>query len=67
MRGWRQVDVPAVAGFGTAVVRFTTLVVELAIRGRRGFATSRWEPLIILGWLGESGWLSSWAYRETDR
>lgn len=55
-------DVPAVAGFGTSSVGVAALVVELAVRGWWGFATSGVELLIILGWLGGSGWLSWWAY-----
>ena len=62
----RHIDVPAVAGFSMASMGFTTLVVELAVRGWWGFATSGVELLIILGWLGASGWLSWWAYTETD-
>ena len=62
MRAWRDVDVPAVAGFATSSVGFAALVVELAVRGWWGFATSGWELLVVLGWLGASRWLSWWAF-----
>ena len=55
-------DVPAVAGFVAASAGFTTLVVELAVRGWWGFATSGVELLIVVVWLGLAGWLSWWAY-----
>ena len=56
-------DVPSVAGFVAASAGFTALVVELAVRGWWGFVTSGWgELLIILVWLGASGWLSWWAF-----
>lgn len=58
MRAWRAVDVPAVAGFVASSAGLTALVVELVVRGWWGFATSGWEPLIILGWLGAAGGLS---------
>ena len=51
-------DVPAVAGFTASSVGFAALLVELVVRGWWGFATSGWDLLIILGWLGASGWLS---------
>ena len=66
MRGWLQVDVPAAAGFATSSVGFAALVVELAVRGWWGFATSGWELLVVLGWLGASGWLSWWAFTWTE-
>lgn len=59
-------DVPAVAGFAASSVGFAALVVELAIRGWWGFATSGWELLIILVWLGASGCLSWWAFTWTE-
>ena len=62
MRAWRQVDVPSVAGFAASSAGFTALVVELTVRGWWGFATSGVELLIILVWLGASGWLSWWAF-----
>ena len=62
----RHIDIPSVAGFSMASAGFTALVVELAVRGWWGFATSGWEPLIILGWLGASGWLSWWAFTWAD-
>ena len=62
MRAWRQVDVPSVAGFVASSAGFTALVVELAVRGWWGFATSGVELLVVLGWLSASGWLSWWAY-----
>lgn len=62
MRAWRAVDVPAVAGFVASSAGLTALVVELAVRGWWGFATSGWDLLIILGWLGAAGGLSSWAF-----
>ena len=55
-------DAPAVAGFATSSIGLAALVVELAVRGWWGFATSGWELLIILSWLGASGWLSWWAF-----
>ena len=55
-------DVPAVAGFATSSIGFAALVVELAVRGWWGFTTSGWELLVVLGWLGASGWLSWWAF-----
>ena len=59
----RYVDIPAVAGFGIAALGFTALVVELAVQGGWwGFATSRIELLIVLGWLGAAGGLSWWAF-----
>ncbi len=65
MRAWRDMDVPAVAGFVASSAGFTALVVELAVRGWWGFATSGWELLIIQAWLGGSGWLSWRAYTGT--
>ena len=62
LREARYVNIPAVAGLGTAALGFTALVVELAARGWWGFATSGWDLLIILGCLGASGWLSWWAF-----
>ena len=47
-------------------VGFAALVVELVVRGWWGFATSGWELLIILGWLGASGLLSWWAFTWTE-
>ena len=58
----RYVDIPAVAGFAMSSVGFAALVVELAVRGWWGFATSGVELLIILGWLGAAGGLSWWAF-----
>ena len=58
----RHIDVPSVGGFVASSAEFTALVVELAVRGWLGFATSRVELLIVFGWLGASGWLSWWAY-----
>ena len=66
MRGWRQVDVQAVAGFAMSSAGFAWLAVELAARGWWGLATSGWELPILLGWLGASGWLSWWAYGWAD-
>ena len=57
---------PSIAGFGMSSVGFTALVVELAVRGWWGFMTSGWHLLIIVGWLGASGWLSWWAYGWAD-
>ena len=37
------------------------LIVEVNVRGLWGFATSWVDLLVILGWLGLSGWLSWWA------
>ena len=54
----RHIDIPSVAGFSMSSAGFTALVVELAVRGWWGFASSGWELLIILGGLGASGWLS---------
>ena len=59
-------DVPAVAGVATSSAGFTALVVELAVRGWWGFATSGWELLVVLGWLGASGLLSWWAFTWTE-
>lgn len=53
---------PSTAGFSMSAVGFTALVVELAVRGWWGFTTSGWDLLVILGWLGASGWLSWSAY-----
>ena len=64
MRAWRDMDIPAVAGFVASSAGFTALVVELAVRGWWGFVTSGWELLTILGWLGAAGGLSWWAYTE---
>ena len=58
----RHIDIPSVVGFCMASAGFAALVVELAVRGWWGFATSGWELLIILGWLGASGWLAWWAF-----
>ena len=58
----RHIDMPSMVGFGMSAVGFTALVVELAVRGWWGFATSGWDLLIVLGWLAASGWLSWWAY-----
>ena len=58
----RHIDVPAVAGFRMASMGFTALVVELAVRGWWGFATSGVDLLIVFGWLALSGWLSWWAF-----
>lgn len=66
LREARYVDIPAVAGLSMAALGFAALVVELAVRGWWGFATSGRDLLIILGWLGASGWLSRWAYGWAD-
>ena len=58
----RHIDVPSLSGFVASSAGFTALVVELAVRGWWGFATSGVEFLIVLGWLALSGWLSWWAF-----
>ncbi len=58
----RRVDIPAVAGFISASAGLVALIVEVNVRGWRGFATSSVGLLAILGWLGLSGWLSWWAF-----
>ena len=59
-------DVPAVAAFVASSVGFAALVVELAVRGWRGFATSGWDLLIILAWLGAAGGLSWRAFTSAE-
>lgn len=66
MRASRDVDVPAVAGLAASSVGFAALVVELAVRGWWGFANSGIELLVVLGWLGASGWLSRWAFSRAE-
>ena len=58
----RHIDVPALSRFAASSAGFTALVVELAVRGWWGFATSGVELLIVVVWLGLAGWLSWWAY-----
>lgn len=62
MREWRQVDVPAVAGYVASWVGFAVLVGALPVRAWWRFATSGVELLVVVGWLGLSGCLSWWAY-----
>lgn len=66
LREARYVDISAVAGLSMAALGFTALVVELAAHGWRGFATSGWELLIILGCLGAAGGLSWWAFTRAE-
>ena len=54
------------AGLAASSVGFAALVVELAVRGWWRFATSGVELLIVLGWLGLSGWLSWWAFTWSE-
>ena len=42
------------------------LIVEVNVRGWLGFATSWVDMLVILGWLGLSGWLSWWAFEGAE-
>ena len=42
------------------------LIVEVNVRGWFGFATSWVDLLVILGWLGLSGWLSWWAFEGAE-
>ena len=58
----RHIDVPALSRFVASSAGFTALVVELAVRGWWGFATSGVEFLIVVVWLALSGWLSWWAF-----
>ena len=58
---WRRIDFPSVAGFVSASAGLTAVIVEVNVRGWWGFATSWVDLLVILGWLGLSGWLSWWA------
>ena len=66
MRGWRQVDVPAVTGFVASAAAFTVLVVKLSNHGWWEFATSGWAPLILLACLMATGGLSWWAATRAE-
>ena len=63
---WRRIDFPSVAGFLSASSGLTAVIVELNIRGLWGLATAWVDLLIILGWLGLSGWLSWWAFDGSE-
>ena len=43
----RHIDVPSLSGFVASSAGFTALVVELAVRGWWGFATSGVELLVV--------------------
>ena len=62
----RHIDIRSIAGFGMSFVGATALVVELVVRGWWGFATSGWDLLFIMVWLGASGWMSWRAYEWTE-
>ena len=63
---WRRIDFPSVAGFVSASAGLTAVIVEVNVRGWWGFATSWVDMLVILGWLGLSGWLSWWAFEGAE-
>ena len=62
----RRIDYPSVAGFAMASAGLVALIVEVNIRGWWGLATSWVDMLVILGWLGLSGWLSWWAFEGAE-
>lgn len=63
---WRRIDFPSVAGFVSASAGLTAVIVEVNVRGWWGFATAWVDLLVILGWLGLSGWLSWWAFEGAE-
>lgn len=63
---WRRIDFPSVAGFVSASAGLTAVIVEVNVRGWWGFATAWVDLLVILGWLGLSGWLSWWAFERAE-
>ena len=63
---WRHIDISSVAGFAMASAGLVALIVEVNVRGWFGFATSWVDLLVILGWLGLSGWLSWWAFEGAE-
>lgn len=63
---WRRIDIPSVAGSSMASAGLIALILEVNVRGWWGFATSWVDMLVILGWLGLSGWLSWWAFEGAE-
>ena len=63
---WRRIDFPFMAGFSMASAGLIALIVVMNVRGWSGFATSWVDMLVLLGWLGLSGWLSWCAFEGAE-
>lgn len=62
----RSLDIPSLSGFLLASLGARTFAIEVMVRGWWGFATTWVNLIVVLAWLGLSGWLCVGAFESAD-